>query len=88
MEGRGVNGRSHQVAGYDRLTEALAFEYELAPAIFKKVKKLIVADPNDAKLVASYPLSNGQLREITDLTGEPFDNDRYEFFLEPSGRAA
>ncbi len=73
----------HQVAGYDRETEVLAVEYDLDPATFKKVKKVVVADADDPDLVGSYPLNNSQLRAITDITGVKFDNDRYEFFLEP-----
>ena len=74
----------HQLAGYDRETEILAVEYEIDETVFKKVKKLVNPDPGDPQLMACYPLSNGQLREIAALMGTAFDNDRYEFFLEPS----
>jgi hypothetical protein len=72
------------VAGYDRDTEVLAVEYDLDPTTYKKVKKVVVPDAGDPDLVGSYPLSNGQLRAITDITGVKFDNNRYEFFLEPA----
>ena len=75
---------AHQLAGYDRDTEVLAVEYDLAPAVFKKIKKLVAADADDPDLVGCYPLTNGQLREISHITGLKFDNDRYEFFLEPA----
>ena len=75
---------AHQLAGYHRDSEVLAVEYDLDPATFKKVKKVVTADADDPDLVGSYPLNNGQLRAIADITGVKFDNDRYEFFLEPA----
>jgi hypothetical protein len=75
---------AHQLAGYHRDSEVLAFEYNLDPADFKKIKKIVVADDDDPDLAGSYPLNNGQLRAISDAIGMRFDNDRYEFFLEPA----
>ena len=75
---------AHQLAGYDRDSEALAVEYDLDPATFKKVKKVVTPDADDPDLVGSYPLNHSQLRAIADMTGMTFDNDRYEFFLEPA----
>ena len=74
----------HQLAGYDRETEVLVVEYELEPAAFKRLKKLVVAQADDPNLFGCYALNNGQLREISHITGLTLDNDRYEFFLEPS----
>ncbi len=74
---------AHQLAGYDRNTEALSVEYDLEPAMFRKIKKLVAGDADDPELAGSYPLNNSQLREISHITGMQLDNDRYEFFLEP-----
>jgi hypothetical protein len=77
---------AHQLAGYDRDTEVLTIEYDLDPAVFKKIKKMkiVAIDADDPEVAGSYPLNNVQLREISHLTGKTFDNDRYEFFLEPA----
>jgi hypothetical protein len=74
----------HQLAGYHRGSEILAVEYNLDQSDFKKIKKIIAVDDNDPELISSYPLNNGQLRAISNITGMKLDNDRYEFFLEPA----
>jgi hypothetical protein len=74
----------HQLAGYDRKTDALAVEYDIDAAVFRKIRKIVEVDADDPKAIASYPLSGTQLRAISDVTGIKFDADRYEFFLEPT----
>jgi hypothetical protein len=75
---------AHQLAGYDRSTEVLSVEYDVDPAVLKKIKKIVAVDDDDPDLAGSYPLDNSQLRAISDITGIQFDIDRYEFFLEPA----
>jgi hypothetical protein len=74
----------HQLAGYDRNTDALIVEYGIEPAVFKKIKKIVGSDADDPEVVGSYPLNNTQLRAISDVIGIKLDVDQYEFFLEPT----
>jgi hypothetical protein len=73
----------HQLTGYDRRTDDLAAEHDIDPALFEKIKAIASIGPDDPDGVGSYPLSAYQIRAIAALMGSEFDNDRYEFFVEP-----
>jgi hypothetical protein len=77
----------HQLTGYDRKTQLLAVEYDVEPSRFKKIKKIAGVAADDPDAIGSYPLGRDQLRAISGLTGIVFDNDHYEFFLEPVATA-
>jgi hypothetical protein len=76
------NAIRHQLTGYDRRTDVLVVEHDI-DSVFDKVKTIVDIGPDDPDAVGSYPLSNSQIRAIADLLGTEFDNDRYEFFVEP-----
>ncbi len=73
----------HQLTGYDRSTDALVIEYDIDLVDFEKIKPIANIDADDPDAVGSYPLNRAQLRAISTLLGKEFNNDRYEFFLEP-----
>ncbi len=77
----------HQLTGYDRETRLLAVEYDVEPAKLRKIRKIANVSSEDPDAIGSYPLGGTQLRAISALLGRDFDNDRYEFFLEPTAEA-
>jgi hypothetical protein len=73
----------HQLTGHHRRTERVGVEHAVPVAAFKKIKKFVRFDPKDPDAVGSYLIGGVELRMIGNLLGQPLDNDKYEYFLEP-----
>ncbi len=74
----------HQLVGYDKATETVAYEHDFRPEEWRRIRKFLDADPGDPDMVYAYPIDGHRVVEIASVIQAPVGNLNY--FIECSAR--
>ena len=73
----------HQLVGYDRATERLAFAVAIPSGKLRQAAEIAGVPETDRMVVGSYPLDAAQAERIAAMLGTPVQPRGARCFLEP-----
>jgi hypothetical protein len=73
---------AHHLRGYDRHTELLGVEYDIAEPLLALVKELVTAPSDDPDLIQPYPLDRTQVARLAEQIDEVVDPTAFDYFVE------
>lgn len=74
---------SHQLVGYSRDTEMLAFEHPIPDTTLASLKDVVAIPQSDPEAVGAYPLSAEQVERFAQILGLSLPGN-FSYFLEPA----
>jgi hypothetical protein len=72
----------HHLRGYDKHTELLCVEYDIAEPLLSLIRELVTAPPDDPDLIQPYPLDQTQVVRLAERMGNVADPLAFDYFVE------
>ena len=73
---------AYHLRGYDKRTEVVRVEYDLAGSCLPTIRELVTALPDDPDYIHPYELDGAQVAKLAGRLGIAADPQAYDFFLE------
>ncbi len=78
----------HSLVGYDRRTERVAEEFDLADSVLPRAKELARVPADDPDAIMCYALDASGAHELAQIVEASIDTERCNYFLEGFDLAA
>lgn len=73
----------HQLLGFNKITELLAFEFDMPDDLVAAARTLAKASVDWTEEPGQIPLTSAMIVELSELLKMPLASERYDWFLEP-----
>ena len=77
-----MNRITHNLVGYDRLSERVAEEFDVPDAVLPRAKELARVPADDPDAIMCYPLDAPGARDLANILKATIDTERRDYFLE------